>query len=125
MLKTFLKSEPVTETNQMEIKTPAEFFEKTLPAKFDPKKAAGFDAIVQVSLSGPNGGDWTVTIRDQKLNIEKSVHPSPTITIMMADADYVDMINGKLSGERAFMTGRLKFKGSMSTALKLISIGFM
>jgi putative sterol carrier protein len=35
------------------------------------------------------------------------------------------MINGKLSGERAFMTGRLKFKGSMSTALKLISIGFM
>jgi len=66
-----------------------------------------------------------VTIKDQKLDIKQGVHPSPSLSIKMADTDFVDMINGKLSGERAFMTGKLKFKGSMGLALKLKDIGFM
>ena len=35
----------------MDVKTPKEFFEKILPAKFDPNKAAGIDAIVQLNIS--------------------------------------------------------------------------
>jgi putative sterol carrier protein len=43
----------------------------------------------------------------------------------MTDTDYVDLINGRLSGERAFMTGKLKFRGSMSIGMKLRDIGFI
>jgi putative sterol carrier protein len=110
---------------QTEIKTPQEFFDKVLPAKFDPNKAAGFEAIMQMSIAGPSGGEWIVTIKDQKLDTKQGVHPSPTLSIKMADTDFVDMMNGKLSGERAFMTGKLKFKGSMVLAMKLKDIGFM
>ncbi len=109
----------------MEIKTPQEFFEKVLPEKFDPTKAAGFDAVIQMNITGPNGGDWTITVKNQKLDVKQGVHPSPSLAITMADTDYVDMINGKLGAERAFMTGKLKFKGSIALALKLKDIGFM
>ena len=109
----------------MEIKTPKEFFESVLPAKFDGSKAAGFDAVIQMNITGPNGGDWIVTIKDQKVDVKQGVHPSPSISIRMTDTDYVDMINGRLSGERAFMTGKLKFKGSMAIGMKLRDIGFI
>jgi putative sterol carrier protein len=109
----------------MEITKPQEFFDKVLPAKFDPNKAVGLDAIIQMNIAGPNGGDWFVTVKDQKIDIKHGIHPSPSISITMADTDYVDMINGKLGAERAFMTGKLKFKGNIALGLKLKDIGFM
>ena len=109
----------------MEVKTPKEFFEKVLPSKFDANKAAGVDAVIQMNITGPNGGDWIVIIKDQKLEVQQGIHPSPSISIRMADTDYMDMVNGKLGGERAFMTGKLKFRGSMAVGMKLKEIGFL
>jgi putative sterol carrier protein len=109
----------------MEVKTPKEFFEKVMPEKFDPNKAAGIDCVVQMSLSGENGCDWIIIINNQTIEIREGSHASPTITVRMKDIDYVNMVNGKLSGERAFMTGKLKFKGSMATALKLRGLGIL
>lgn len=109
----------------MEVKTPKEFFEKVLPSKFDANKAAGVDAVIQMNITGPNGGDWIVIIKDQKLEVQQGIHPSPSISIRMADTDYMDMVNGKLSGERAFMTGKLKFRGTMAVGMKLKEIGFL
>ena len=37
----------------------------------------------------------------------------------MKESDYLDMINGKLNGQMAFMTGKLKIAGDMGLALKL------
>ena len=51
----------------METKTPKDFFEKALPARFKPEKAAGIDVIAQINVTGLEGGNWTVTIKDQKL----------------------------------------------------------
>jgi len=109
----------------VEVKTPKEFFEKVLPSKFDANKAAGVDAVIQMNITGPNGGDWIVIIKDQKLEVQQGIHPSPSISIRMADTDYMDMVNGKLSGERAFMTGKLKFRGTMAVGMKLKEIGFL
>jgi putative sterol carrier protein len=43
----------------------------------------------------------------------------------MAETDYVDMVNGRLSGEKAFLTGKLQFKGNIALALKLREMGFL
>ena len=109
----------------MEVKTPREFFEKVMPEKFDSNKAVGIKCVVQMSLSGENGCDWVIIIKNQKIEIKKGIHESPTLTVKMKDIDYVDMANGKLSGERAFMTGKLKFKGSLAMALKLKGLGIL
>ena len=109
----------------MEAKTPKEFFEKILPVKFKPDKAAGIDVTVQVNITGPDGGDWVVTIKNQRLEVKEGTHPSPTLELNMAEADYMDLINGKMSGEKAFITGKLRFKGNIGLALRLKETGFL
>ena len=109
----------------MEARTPKEFFEKVLPDRFKPDKAKGIDVVVQVGVSGPNGGDWTVTIRDQKIDAREGIAPSPALSIRIAEADFMDLMNGRISGERAFFTGRIKFQGNIAIALKLRDAGFL
>ena len=109
----------------MEAKTPKEFFEKVLPNKFKPDKAAGVDVIVQLNISGPNGGDWVVTIKNQRLEVKEGTVSSPTLAVKMAEADYMDVVNGRMSGEKAFFTGKLKLQGNIALALKLRETGFL
>jgi len=108
-----------------EAATPKEFFEQTLPKRFNASKASGVDAIVQVSISGPNGGDWVVTIRNQKLDVKEGVHPKPNLSLKIAEKDYLDLINHKISAEKAFFTGKVQFKGNITMALKLRDAGFL
>jgi putative sterol carrier protein len=37
----------------------------------------------------------------------------------MAESDYLDLVSGKLNGQVAFLTGKLKVGGDMGLALKL------
>ncbi len=106
-------------------KTPKEFFEKVLPSRFKPEKAAGIDVTVQINIAGPNGGDWVVTIKNQKLEAKEGTHPSPTLELKMEEEDYMNLMNGKISAEKAFMTGKLKFKGNIGLALRLRESGFL
>ncbi len=106
-------------------KTPKDFFERVLPSRFKPEKAEGIDVTVQISITGPNGGEWVVTIKNQKLKTKEGTHPSPTLELKMAEADYMDLMNGKISPEKAFMTGKLKFKGNIGLALRLRQTGFL
>jgi len=108
-----------------EAKTPKEFFEKVLPSRFNPEKAEGINVTVQINITGSNGGDWVVKINNQKLEVEEGTHHSPTLELKMAETDYMDLINGKISGEKAFITGKLKFKGNIGLALRLRETGFL
>ena len=108
-----------------EAKTPKEFFERVLPARFKPDKAAGIDVTVQVNITGPNGGDWTVTIKNQQLEVKEGTHPSPTLAVKIAEADYMDVVNGRMSGEKAFFTGKLKLQGNIALVLRLRDTGFL
>ena len=107
----------------MTIKTPKEFFETILPERFNPNKAVGVACVIQMNITGDNGGDWNITIKDQKIEIKEGVHSSPAINVKMKDEDYLNLVNGKLSGEKAFMTGKLRFKGNISSAIRLRRLG--
>jgi len=109
----------------MEIGTPQEFFEKVLPTKFKADKAKDFIAIAQIDLTGPEGGQWIITIKDQKLQTAKGVAPKPDITLKMKDTDFVALVNSQLNAVQAFMTGKLEFQGSMAKGLKLLDMGFI
>jgi putative sterol carrier protein len=109
----------------MGAETPREFFEKVLPSKFKPDKAKGVDVVVQVNITGPNGGAWAVKIKDQKLEVEEGTHPSSTLSLNMSETDYMDLVNGKMSAEKAFFAGKIQFKGNIVVALKLRETGFL
>jgi putative sterol carrier protein len=109
----------------MEAKTPQEFFDEILPLRFKPEKAKGIDVIIQLNVTGPEGGEWNAEIKDQKLTVQKGVHPSPKLTIGVSEADFLGIVNDKLSAQKAFFTGKIKFKGDITIALKLRDAGFL
>jgi putative sterol carrier protein len=109
----------------MEVSTPKEFLDNVLPEKFDPEKAAGLSAVVQFKISGDDGGEWVLTIKDGKLEITDGTVDGPNMTLIMKDKDYVSLVNGKLSGQKAFMTGKLKFKGDMNLGMKMQKLGLI
>jgi putative sterol carrier protein len=109
----------------MEAKTPQEFFNEILPLRFNPEKAKEVDVTVQVNISGPKGGNWMVEIKDQKLTVREGNPASPKLTIGMTDADFLDLVNDKLSTQKAFFTGKISFKGDIALALKLRDAGFL
>lgn len=109
----------------METKTPKEFFEASLPERFKPEKSAGIDVIAQIILTGSNGGNWSVTIKNQKMTINQGINPNATLTLEISDSDFLDLVNGKLSAEKAFFSGKAKFKGNIALALRLREAGFL
>ena len=109
----------------MEARTPQQFFDEILPMRFKPEKAKGISVTVQVKITGPQGGDWTVEINELKLKVAKGNYPSPKLTVVVADNDFLDIVNDKLSAQKAFFTGKIKFKGDIGLALKLRDAGFL
>ena len=49
----------------------------------------------------------------------KSLGLKSDVTIILSDETFVDLANGKTTGQKAFMTGALKTKGNMMLATKL------
>ena len=109
----------------MEARTPENFFEDILPKRFKPENAVGINVTVQINIINAKRGNWTVAIKNQKLQTIEGIHPSPDLLLEMKEEDYMNLVNGKISGERAFMTGKIRFKGSIALALKLRQTGFL
>ncbi|HYV57868.1 MAG TPA: SCP2 sterol-binding domain-containing protein, partial [Candidatus Nitrosopolaris sp.] len=77
---------------------------------------------IQFNLAGDGGGEWYVSIKDGKAEVVKGKAPAPNMTLSMSAQDYVDMIMGKLNGQMAFMSGKLKISGDMGLAMKMQSL---
>lgn len=101
--------------------TPADIF-KEMAANLNADAAKGMNSTIQFNLSGDNGGQWNVAIKDGKAEVHQGTAPSPNMTLSMTAQDYVDMIMGKLNGQMAFMSGKLKISGDMGLAMKMQSL---
>ena len=93
-----------------------------MPTKFKPANAAGVNKTIQYEISGDGGGTWHAVIKDGACNVNQGAAASPNLTLTMSSQDWLDMIGGKLNGQMAFMSGKLKLKGDMGLAMKLGSL---
>ena len=101
--------------------TPQQVFDG-MRQSFQANKAKGVHARYQWELSGPNGGQWWIDVNDGTYKMGKGKINNPSVTFITSDADWVAMSNGKLKGTWAFITGRLKVRGSQAVARKLNEI---
>ncbi len=90
-----------------------------MQGRFKPEKAAGVSAVVQYEITGEGGGTWSATIKDGKCAVASGAAANPNLTLTMSGQDWLDMLAGKLSGQMAFMSGKLKLKGDMGLAMKI------
>jgi len=67
-----------------------------------------------------NGKSWAVDLKNGKGSV-KSGSPSTKAdcTITINEADFVNMMTGKVNGQNLFMQGKLKIQGNMGLAMKL------
>jgi putative sterol carrier protein len=113
-------------TPSVKIQKPEEWFDKILPEKVakNPEKAGGFAGTFSFNIQGDSGGEWAVTIENGGCTVKKGMDPQSAFTITIKDENFVKLMNGELNGQMAFMTGKLKFKGNMGTAVKLQGLLF-
>ncbi|HZE97016.1 MAG TPA: SDR family NAD(P)-dependent oxidoreductase [Planctomycetota bacterium] len=79
---------------------------KALPGAFDPEKAAGWDTLIHFAVTG--SGDWTVEVKDKKVRVAEGKPDAPT-SVITTDADtLIGMVEGRVKGDMAFMSGKLK-----------------
>ncbi len=90
-----------------------------MASRFKPEKAAGVSAVIQYEITGEGGGTWNATIKDGKCAVVSGAAASPSLTLTLSGQDWLDMLAGKLSGQMAFMSGKLKLKGDMGLAMKI------
>lgn len=105
--------------------TPKEFFDTTLKNRLsdsaEAEKAKGeVGAVYLFKITGDNGGSWLVNLKDEVGITEGEGDAGCTVTV--ADADFVEIIEGRLNGQMAFMQGKLKIDGDMSLAMKLQTV---
>jgi len=93
-----------------------------MPNRFNKEAAKGLNATYQFDLSGEGGGKWHVIVKDEACEVKEGPAATPSITISMTAQDYLDMISGKLNGQMAFMTGKLRIAGDMGLALRMQSL---
>ena len=93
-----------------------------MPETFLPEKAVGMNTVLQFDIAGDGGGRWYAAITNGVLTVVEGRHPSPQLTLSASAGDYLDISTGKLNGQLAFMTGRLKATGDLALAIKMQSI---
>jgi putative sterol carrier protein len=93
-----------------------------MPSRLNKDAAKGLNAVYQFDLSGDGGGKWQVAIKDGTCEVTEGANPSPNITLSMSAQDYLDMVAGKLNGQMAFMSGKLRISGDMGLALRFATL---
>jgi putative sterol carrier protein len=90
-----------------------------MPGRFRPERAQGVKAVIQYDITGDAGGAYQVTIADGQCSVADGSAAAPNLTLTMGAQDWLDMVSGRLNGQMAFMSGKLKIKGDMGLAMKL------
>ncbi len=91
---------------------------KSMASKFDANEAKGWNKTVIITVTGQGGGSWHFIIKDGKCEVKDGDLPNAEIKVSVDATTWTNMVEGKISGERAFMSGKLKVKGPMKDLIK-------
>lgn len=94
-----------------------------MPAAFKPERAVGVNATVRYDLTGEGGSMWTTWISEEGCKVVEGDGgvETPTLTVTMDAADYIEMMAGRLDPMQAFMLGKIRINGDIMLATRLMS----
>ena len=91
------------------------------PKAFQAANAEGVDAVIQYVLTGEEGGNYIITIKDGVCTTAEGLAEKPNMTLTAEANDFRDVLMGRANGMQYFMTGKLKLAGDLNLAMKLTS----
>ena len=105
--------------------TPKVIFEKKIAEALgkNPALAKEVNAVFHFNLPGPDGGQWTLDLTKENGWVSGGLSGTAAMTITVSDADFINVVAGKLNAQMAVMSGKLKFKPmNIALATKLSKV---
>jgi putative sterol carrier protein len=89
---------------------------KKMPAAVNKEAAKGVNAVIQYQLDEP----MYQVLEDGHLHVHEGHAENPDLTVKMSDELFLKFFKGELNPAMAFMTGKIKLKGDLELAQKLV-----
>jgi putative sterol carrier protein len=93
-----------------------------LPKVFISENAKNIRANIQIIATGSEGGEWGIYIIDQTCRVEEGQIENPDFSLIATADDILKIFLGELDPLRAYMLGKIQFKGRIKHALELTDI---
>ncbi|KAK0385028.1 hypothetical protein NLU13_7506 [Sarocladium strictum] len=77
-------------------------------------------AIFGFTLKNAQGetASWHIDLKETG-TCGKGLSDKPTVTLILSDSDFGDLVAGKANAQKMFMSGKMKIKGDVMKATKL------
>ena len=85
---------------------------------FNPNKAKGVSAVIQLNILGDGGGHYVVKIADQKMDYAEGTDEAANTSIDVKADDWLKIMTGRLDPAVAFMSGKLKIGGDLGLMMR-------
>lgn len=95
---------------------------RLIPAGFKAENSSNLNTIIQIVVTGQDGGEWVVRIKDQKCIVEEGVVDKSDFTLSTDTKNLLKIFFGELDPLRAYMQGKINFKGRIKQALELTNL---
>ncbi len=92
---------------------------RAMPYGLNVERARGVAALVQFHLSGAEPLEGYLAIKDERATFTHGVHESPRTTIRSDSTLWLQISNGEVSGERAYLNHEYEASGDLTVLLKL------
>ena len=79
---------------------------------FKSSKSADLDMIFQINITGEEEFDGYYEIGNHSCQYVEGIHSEPSITVISSAKAWQDILKGKLSSQKSFMTGQIKVRGN-------------
>ena len=94
---------------------------QTMEAAFLPEKAGAAKALIQLNLTGEDGGMWIVDIANGQCQIREEEIQNPNVTVTMNADEFEALYQNKLNPVQAFMSGKIKVSGNVGMVMQLLN----
>jgi putative sterol carrier protein len=94
---------------------------EAMPAAFLPDRAGDAKALIQLDLTGNDGGPWLLDIADGRCKVRAERTSQADVTVTMNAEDFAALYNNQLNAVQAFMGGRIKVSGNVGLVMQLLN----
>lgn len=94
---------------------------ESLPGRFRADKATEIDTIFHFDISGDRGGQWTIAVVDQKIDLKEGLEGEAKCILKTTDSVYEDSELGRTNPQMAVMMGKIKIS-NIGEMMKFIGL---